>query len=284
MTGRRHRAIRALAVLVLAACGGEASSGLSSGDAADSQVAQSDALPPVHDTRATDTADTADTTLSEVADGGPTPDPDVAAPKGTSLFGHVEGACGVVGAEVPSGSPAFLENVYVFDAAFDAGALTGKRADRFESENAGGSSKCSELMSMQLLVDCEGATIHALEVDVSYESPGALTDYVALIAGEKVGVSVTRAYLGPFATEYSAEQASELLSKKLLGVLESSANVSPDDAWKKQLLHVWTLRSDWVPMLQQAWSALPADVRADTVVLVTVEQGSESIVTDACDD
>ena len=94
--------------------------------------------------------------------------------------------------------------------------------------------------------------------------------------------AVTRAYKGPTVTTYTLADADALLTKKLKGILEASSNVSAADKWQKQILHVWTLRPDWVPILKQSWDKLDAAIKADTVVLVTVEEGSDSVVKDTC--
>ena len=46
--------------------------------------------------------------------------------------------------------------------------------------------------------------------------------------------------------------AKSLLEKKLGGILESTANVSPEDAWTKQILHIWTLQPSWTNTVQAA--------------------------------
>ena len=140
---------------------------------------------------------------------------------------------------------------------------------------------------MQVLHECEGASLYKTETEIVYtRTSGAITDYETMIAGHKVGVSVTRAYKGPVINVYTAADATKLLKKKLGGVLESSAKVSAADKWTKQVLHIWTLRADWVPVLKQVWEGLDAALKADTIVLVSVEVppagGSGWIVPDDC--
>ncbi len=105
-----------------------------------------------------------------------------------------------------------------------------------------------------------------------------------MIAGDKVGVSVTRAYKGPVILEYTEADATELLIKKLDGINESTANVSAEDAWFKQILHVWTLHPEWGQTVADAWASLDTTLTSDTIVLVSVETGSDFVVTDSCDD
>jgi len=210
-------------------------------------------------------------------DGGPT----------HTVWGPISGAaCGGLDAALTSPEPSFYTSTWEIDVtAFDPQLLDTGPAFRFSQPNAGGSSKCSEVMSMQWLISCEGAEYYQIETGIHYTTTtGSITDYELIIGGHKIGVSVTRAYLGPTVTDYTVAAATTLLTKKLEGVIESTANVAPDDAWVKQILHVWTLRPDWVPILEEAWDALSADLKSDTIVLVTVEANTTYIVTDTCDD
>ena len=94
---------------------------------------------------------------------------------------------------------------------------------------------------------------------------------------------MTRAYKGPI-LEYSLTDAIELLEDKLEGVNESSDNVSDSDVWVKQVLHIWTLQPDWVETVLDAWSILAPEYVADTIVLVTLETGSNFVTTNSCVD
>jgi len=52
-------------------------------------------------------------------------------------------------------------------------------------------------------------------------------------------VSVTRAVHFPFGEPYTLDEATTLLTRKLSEILESTANVSAEDAWVKQILYVY---------------------------------------------
>lgn len=211
-------------------------------------------------------------------------DVDATAPPKTTAFGTITGACGLVSAQLATAAPSFLVTHYAFTgASFDPTPLEAGAKKRYDGVNAGGSSKCSEVMSMQLLVDCEGGGGIVTETEIQYDAGAtSITDFAMTIAGSKVGVSVTRAYLGPKVTTYTQADAVKLLTKKLEGINASTAHVLPAHKWTKQVLSVWTLHDDWVPTLQAAWNGLSAELRSDTVVLVTVEQGPSWIVTDDC--
>jgi hypothetical protein len=279
-----------LFALVPLGCGGTDTSSVADAvvaDIANDNGEATDATAPV-DAAEDATAD--DAGLDAVADvepDGAEDDSDDGATPGVTVtaWGKIEGACGgALSAELTKPTPSFLVNTYTFanSGPFDPEPLRPGALKRYEGDNAGGSSKCSEVMSMQLLFDCEGATTLKTELEIGYTGQGGITDWMAEFDGVKIGVSVTRAYLGPSVTTYSVDKASELMAKKLAGIQESTGLVRPEDKWQKQILHVWTLQPTWVPMLQEAWDGLDAAVKADTIVLVTVEVGADSVVKDTC--
>lgn len=201
-----------------------------------------------------------------------------------SPFGHIEGDCDLLPSTLAAEGSALLLNTFDFDGdPFASADLDPDALAIFDERNAGGSSKCSEVFSMELMDDCADASLYKTETQVAYDQEGSLIDYVMLLDERRVGVSVTRAYKGPLDT-WTAEEASALLTKKLSGLAEASANVSAEDAWDRQVLHVWTLRPDWADMVQAAWDQLSAADKANVVVIVTLEKGSEFVTTDTCDD
>lgn len=204
-------------------------------------------------------------------------------PKATP-WGPISGDCGNLGPALSASEPSFWVNTWHFDSPgpFDPAPLRSGASQRYSGPNAGGSSKCSEVMSMQLLYECEGAITLKPEVEIAYDRVGAITDWLASFGGKKIGVSVTRAYKGPSVDVFSAADANTLLTKKLTGVLQSTANVAAADKWDKQIVHIWTQHPEWVAVLRDAWQSLDAATRADTLVLVTVEEGSTDITADTC--
>jgi hypothetical protein len=72
-----------------------------------------------------------------------------------------------------------------------------------------------------------------------------------------------------------------VLTGKLEGIAESTANVSDADRWQKQILHVFAFSADHATVLEAAWQDLPADLRGDTLVLVSVTDGSDAFVYDS---
>ena len=211
---------------------------------------------------------------------------DVSSQPGQTAWGAITGDCGSVSAAVSDTSSSILTTTFTFDdpEKFDAASLEGRAKKRYDEPNAGGSSKCTEVMSMQLLMECEGATVNKLETEIMYDVQGKIADYIVDIGDVKTGVSVTRAYKGPVVDVYTLEDATSLLEKKLAGIEEARQNASEADTWDKSLVHIWTLHPEWAETVTEAWDALESELKASTVVLITVEAGSEYIVTDACDD
>lgn len=201
-----------------------------------------------------------------------------------TAWGPIGGVCADFPSLLAASGPAFAANTWHFDKAgpFDPAPLRAGAKERYTGPNAGGSSKCSEVMSMQLLNECGGAVTLKTETQIIYDKQGTITDWLASFGGTKVGVSVTRAYLGPKVQTYTAADATTLLKKKLTGANEATANVSAADKWARQIVHIWTLHADWVPILQTAWLGFDAATRANTIVLVTVEEGSTDITADTC--
>lgn len=163
--------------------------------------------------------------------------------------------------EAELGSPA--------DALLSADQLLGPDAVRLLSEpNAGGASRVSEAMSMEVLNRAFGATLLQTELEITYwPSQGSpITDFSVLVDGTPLGVSVTRA-LGPPNVEFDTSAARALLIKKLHGVVRSTETCL--GAWRKQILHVWAPTATAAAALESAYATLPSEMVSDTVVLIT---------------
>lgn len=173
----------------------------------------------------------------------------------------------------------FLEMTVATDRRLDVGAMTADARRVFETDNAGGSSELSEAFSMELLARTLGARLHKTELELAYftgdGSASKLTDYSIVLDGRVVGVSVTRACKGwpPVAGAYTVHDALRLLSKKLLGVNESSRHVSNAD-WTKQMLHVFVADGSYLAVLNEAAALIPPALIANTVVLFTLCTGA----------
>lgn len=111
-----------------------------------------------------------------------------------------------------------------------------------EIPNAGGSSRISEALSVQYMYQKLGAHTFSLEMEISYWIEYKMCDFLMVDnTGENVGVSVTRACPYPFHDEYTAERASELLTRKLYGLIVARDCVSEEHSFQKSILHVWCM-------------------------------------------
>ncbi len=126
-----------------------------------------------------------------------------------------------------------------------------------------------------MLARCEGASLRETETEIVYDTMGDLTDMVVEIEGVRLGVSVTRAFVFPPSDPYTVAIATDLLNDKLMGVLESSANVSAEDAWAKQILVVVAYADMHAGSIMTAYEALDSGVKADTIVYVVVTDGMD---------
>jgi hypothetical protein len=195
------------------------------------------------------------------------------------ILGTLRGTCGTIRAMLHSPAPSLLRN----DLAFVAGeryardTLTPGGQRLYDTMNAGGSSTESEAMSYEVLHFCEGASLVATETEIRYQPPddtgaNSITDLLVTIGGERVGVSVTRAYV-PVPMMLTETSVRDLLTRKLVGINRSSMRVLPSDRWVKQILHVFAANATSADLVARVWATLDATTRADTIVVVTATVG-----------
>jgi hypothetical protein len=189
------------------------------------------------------------------------------------------GSCGIVKTQLAQATPSLENNLLVFVAGetYERAALSPGGQTIFDEPNAGGSSVESEIMSFEVLRYCEGATLVKTETQIDYAppdglGPNSITDILVSIGGQKVGVSVTRAYKPPSQTLTDAD-VKALLEKKLEGINRSSVRVLPADKWVKQILHVFAVNKAASDAVGRVWLTIDAALRADTIVLVTQTTG-----------
>lgn len=219
-------------------------------------------------------------------DAGPGGGPDAGVDAGPAVapgFGVITGPCGVLDDELTAPAPGYVQNAIDFGSdPYDDGdlaRLTAGGQEILSDGNAGGSSLLSEVFAFEVLDRCEGAVLLKTETEVSYVDPqGKITDLLVEIDGLKIGVSVTRAVAFPFEDPYTVEQARAILEQKLQGVLDASANVAPEDAWVKQILHVIAYAPGHAGALEQALGGIDAALKADTIVYVTVSDGDDAFL------
>ena len=230
--------------------------------------------------------------LSKAVDGGMSDsDPPITdagttneTPQPTAGFGAITGDCGILTAAILSQSDALMiQNTIDFENdpydENDYDLLTEGGQEIIDDGNAGGSSLLSEVFSYEVLYRCEDAELLKTEMEVTYIDPsGKLTDLLVDFEGTKIGVSVTRAVGWPRDDPYTVENAQNILEQKLQGVLDSTANVAPADAWQKQILHVIAYGEEHAISLATAFDAVDASLKSNTIIWVTVSHGDDEFL------
>jgi hypothetical protein len=198
-------------------------------------------------------------------------------------FGTLTGMCGVLAAmDFTTASPELLRDTFTFDRAYvdpaDRPLLTEGGRRLAEVPNAGGSSQLSEVFAFEQLARCELATLVKTETEIIYDQTGKITDFEVLVDGHKVGVSVTRAMTYPFGSTYTLDMANTLIERKLSDILLSSANVSAQDRWDKQILSILAWDDQAADTMAQAWMMQSASVQADTIVVISSTGGEDLFI------
>lgn len=196
-------------------------------------------------------------------------------------FGAISGDCGLIDAmEIQSDSSyTFRDTIDFGMAMFDYNELSPGGKKIYDAGNLGGSSLESEIFSYEVLYRCELAALLKTEAEVSYQDPaGKKTDLLVDIDAFKLGVSVTRAYIFPPDTPYTEADAKTLLEKKLSDIQLSSANVTPGDAWEKQILHVLAYKPEFADTMEKAYASIDPVVRGDTILYITVTEGDDEFI------
>ena len=221
---------------------------------------------------------------TEVDAAPPMPDASVTvdAPAETS-FGELSGMCGVLMAmDMTSPTPMMVRDTFTFARPFvdptDRPLLTEGGRRLAETPNAGGSSGLSEVFAYEQLTRCELATLLKTETEIVYDTTGKITDLEVMLDGHKIGVSVTRAVAFPFGSTYTPAAATTLITRKLEDIQLSTANVSDQDQWDKQILAILAWDGTVADTMEQAWAALDASVKADTISVITTTDGEDLFI------
>lgn len=269
-------------VLTLAAagCGGDAASERDPAPDADVAAEVADAAETVGSSEV-DSAEISE--VSEIVEDSEIAEDSEPARVPLAGFGLISGDCGELDVELTSDEPAFFVNHLDFgadgwEAEAELALLTPGGQEIWADGNAGGSSIESEIFAFEVLARCELATLVKTETEIGYDVEGKTTDLLVMIDELPIGVSVTRAVSFPHDSPYTVEAAADILDKKLSDILVASANVSAEDQWRKQILHVLAYDAPHVASLETAYDALPPEVRADTIVIVTVTDGDDAVI------
>ena len=192
-------------------------------------------------------------------------------------FGTIVGGCDELEPdELMTGAAAFtIANEIDFGMRpFSRDVLSPGGQTIFDDPNAGGSSKESEIIAYEVLYRCELAELLKTETEIVYDTNGTITDMLVDIDDLKIGVSVVRAF--KFMAPYTVQDALTKMEEKLDGIQESNANVSAEDAWTKQILHVIAEKPENVTAVQEALPQIDAASRGDTIVIITLTSGDDA--------
>jgi len=141
--------------------------------------------------------------------------------------------------------------------------------------NAGGSSENSEALSFEILKKYFNAHLLKTEMEVEYfPMGGSITDYVVILFGSVIAVSVTRA-MKHNNEVFSRQNAKTLLEKKLKGINQSSRNSMVK--WNKQILHVWVNDKRTIHTLNKVWFYLESSLKTNSVLLITLAEHSNEV-------
>jgi len=195
-------------------------------------------------------------------------------------YGALSGCDAIDLAELQSPSPLVVDNLLDFtgEPAFDVMYLSPGGQANYAAGNLNAGSLKSECIAYDALFRCNGAVFLKGEADIVYDVEGKKTDILVDIDGVKVGVSVVRAVSFPKGTAYPVDQAFTVLDGKLSDILQSTANVSAQDAWVKQILTVVAQTPEHAAAMVEAYGMVSEVNKSDTIVVITVTEGDDDFV------
>ena len=136
-----------------------------------------------------------------------------------------------------------------------------------------------ELISYEVLARSEGAELLKLGNEIGYDSEaGEKASYLVQIDGIKIGVTATLARSVPSDAEYTLAKAADLLESSLQGIAQANENVSAEDQWSKQILHILAYSEAHATVLQTAYAALDAETKGNTIVIITITDGNDTFL------
>ena len=203
----------------------------------------------------------------------------MAASERADKLGRIFGDCGVLSPDVVAGAVP-VERVQVLDlpgrvAIDDLDRLAPGALTLFTEMTRGGS-VYAEAMSFDMLARCTRANLLKTSSMLSVrDEAGPRVDFLASIAGHKVGVAVARAYDFPTDEAASASAASTLVQQRLAALDASGANVNVTDQWAKSLLFVLADSKPAAAAIGRRWSQLSESVRERTMLWVAVTRGGD---------
>lgn len=114
---------------------------------------------------------------------------------------------------------------------------------------------------MQYMHNKFGATDFIPEMDVPYWIEYKMCDFLMMLKGKWVGVSVTRAVPSyPFENgEFTFERARELLERKLYGLIVAREAVMEEYGFTESVLHIWCYSAKIASLVEAAHDSIVAE-------------------------
>lgn len=201
-------------------------------------------------------------------------------------FGDLSGMCGVLHEmDLSSASPKQVLVNFNWTVGYvdpdDRSQLTAGGQHMAATPNAGGSSGLSEIFAYEELARCELATFLKSETEIIYDPPTSKkTDFEIMLDGHKIGVSVTRAFKGPFGSgPLDMAAAVELSNRKFSEIHDSTAGTANTvDKWDKQILAVQSDNADDANTFLAATATLDPSVIGDTILVLTTTDGDDAFI------
>lgn len=202
-------------------------------------------------------------------------------PIGGMGMGAIAGQCGVITSSVLQASgPALFENTLDFGAdpydPLDFSRLSTGAQAILGSPTPLTSFALARTFGFEVLRRCEAAQLLKMADEVEYvDEGGKKADMMLQIAGQKVGVTFSRAVKFPFNAPFTIAEAQTQLEGKLGDILRSNENVAPSDRWIKQILHIIAFSQEHAASVRTAYAALDPSLKANTVLFITVTDGAD---------
>ena len=140
-------------------------------------------------------------------------------------------------------------------------------------DNAGGASVRSEALSIHVFEKLYDAKNVLCEMEVQYETHAwSMVDYLATIAGKRVGVSVFRAMVAPHAkrTSFTMEDARRLCAKKLRGLVVARNSVSKEHRFFNCVCHCIAQSPHAARLMKRAFEEVMFDFESNLVAMITI--------------
>lgn len=136
------------------------------------------------------------------------------------------------------------------------------------SVNAGGNSEVSESFSALYMSMQFGGCELKSEMEIKYITESKIIDYIINIYGVKVGVSVTRAMGYPHESRFTREDANELITKKLNGLVMAQNNTHESDKYNVAILHVISMSPRITELVEKTYRELQGNY--NVILIATV--------------